>query len=201
MLTFARRKPELAAVPAAPEPAPELVIDVARARMALARRGRSAGPQAPAIRMALRSIEDALIAIDSIRAALDEAGELLAEAADTQDEGRRALYAERYDDLRSAINEASGATTKEDDCLTAHIRARIEVSLDPTGRSRHVVRGTDLSSGSQGLDLPPPLEAFAADAELSQVKAAIAGAFQRLDRATQIFLDDAKALTVAGERP
>lgn len=200
MLSFVRRKPELVIAPPVPEPAPELVIDVARARLALARRGRSAGPQAPGIRLALRSIEDALIAIDAIRAALDEAGELVAEALETRDEGRRALYAERYDDLRRAINESSGATTKEDDCLTAHLRARIEVSLDPAGRSRHVVRGTDLSSGAQGLDLPPPLEAFLDDAEIDAAKTAIAGAFQRLDRATQIFLDDARALTAAGER-
>lgn len=199
MLSFARRKPDLKLAPAAAEPEPELVIDVARARLALARRGRAAGPQAPGIRMALRSIEDALITIDAIRAALDEAGELIFEALDTQDEGRRALYAERYDDLRSAINEASGATTKEDDCLTAHIRARIEVSLDANGRSRHVVRGTDLSSGNQGLDLPPPLEGFASDEEIERAKAAIFGAFHRLDRATQIFLDDARALTVASE--
>lgn len=199
MLTFARRKPELTVAPSVPEPEPELVIDVARARLALARRGRGAGPQSQAIRMALRSIEDALIAIDAIRAALDEAAELVGEAEETTEEARRALFAERYDDLRRAINEASGASIKEEGCLTCHVRARIEVTLDAMGRSRHVVRGTDLSSGAQGLDLPPPLEAFAVQDEIDRVKTAIVGAFQRLDRATQIFLDDASALTAAAE--
>jgi hypothetical protein len=199
MLSFARRKPDLTLVPSTAEPEPELVIDVARARLALARKGRHAGPQAPAIRIALASIEDALIAIDAIRAALDEAGELTIEALAARDEARRALYAERYDDLRHAITEASGATTKAADCLTAHARARLEVILDPAGRSRHVVRGCDLSSGSEGLDLPPPLEAFAADEEIEQARGSIAAAFARLDRAAQIFLDDASALTAAAQ--
>lgn len=199
MLSFARRKPELTVVPSVAEPEPELVIDVARARLALARKGRSAGPQAPAIRTALGAIEDALIAIDAIRAALDEAGELTGEALAVTDEARRALYAERYDDLRHAITEASGATVKAPDCLTAHARARLEVLLDPAGRSRHVVRGCDLSSGSEGLELPPPLEAFASNEEIESARSAIAAAFARLDRATQIFLDDAGALTAAAQ--
>jgi hypothetical protein len=195
MLNFSRRKLEV--VPPAVEPEPELVIDVARARLALARKGRNAGPQAPAIRLALGAIEDALISVDAIRAALDEAAELTEEALAIADEGRRALCAERYDDLRRAINEACGASAPEGDCLTAHSKARLEVTLDPSGRSRHVVRGTDLSTGAQGLDLPPPLEAFAADDEIRAVQASIAVALQRLDRATQIFLDDAGALTAA----
>ncbi len=195
MLSFSRRKPEI--VRPAAEPEPELVIDVARARLALARKGRHAGPQAPAIRLALGAIEDALISVDAIRAALDEAAELTEEALETPDEGRRALCAERYDDLRRAINEACGASAPESDCLTAHAKARLEVALDPNGRSRHVVRGADLSTGAQGLDLPPPLEAFVSDDEIRTMQAAIATALHRLDRATQIFLDDAGALTAA----
>lgn len=198
MLNFARRKTDLAIVPAVPTPEPDLVIDVARARLALARKGKGAHPAAHAIRAALGAIEDALIAVDAIRSALEEAAELTAGArAAGEDDGRRALYAERYDDLRRAINESCGVTTKEADCLTAHVKARIEVSLDPKGRSRHVVRGCDLSTGAQGLDLPPPLEAFATGEEIDTVAAAIAAAFQRLDRAAQIFLDDAGALTAA----
>ena len=197
MLTFARRKTDLIAVPAVIAPEPDLVIDVARARLALARRGKGAHPAAHAIRLALGAIEDALIAVDAIRAALDEASELAVDALATRDEGRRAILAERYDDLRHAINESCGVTTKEADCLTAHVKARIEVSLDHKGRSRHVVRGCDLSTGAQGLDLPPPLEAFATDEEIQNVIAATAAAFQRLDRAAQIFLDDAGALTAA----
>jgi len=195
MLSFSRRK--LDVVPVAAEPEPELVIDVARARLALARKGRHAGPQAPAIRLALGAIEDALISVDAIRAALDEAAELTDEALSASDESRRALCAERYDDLRRAVNEACGASAPESDCLTAHAKARLEVALDPAGRSRHVVRGTDLSTGAQGLDLPPALEAFATDDEIRTVQAAIVTALHRLDRATQIFLDDAGALTAA----
>ncbi|MCC6921335.1 MAG: hypothetical protein IT548_19250 [Alphaproteobacteria bacterium] len=199
MLSFARRKVELAVVPPVAEPEPDMVIDVARARLALARKGRAAGPAAPAIRAALGSIEDALIAIDAIRAALDEAAELVTEALGAKDEARRALYADRYDDLRHAITEASGATVKEADCLTAHARARLEVALDGNGRMRHIVRGCDLSSGNEGLDLPPPLEAFAGDAEIEAARDAIAAAFARLDRAAQVFLDDAGALTAAAQ--
>lgn len=196
MLSFARRKPELVPPPAAP-PEPDLVIDVARARLALARKSRGAHPAAAVIRAALGAIEDALIAVDAIRAALEEAAELAADARAVADDARRALYADRYDDLRRAINESCGATTREADCLTAHVKARIEVALDPKGRSRHVVRGCDLSTGAQGLDLPPPLEAFATDEEIDAITAAIGVAFQRLDRAAQIFLDDAGALTAA----
>lgn len=194
MLNFSRRKTDHAPVE---EAAPELVIDVARARLALARKGRHAGPQAPAIRLALGAIEDALISVDAIRAALDEAFELTHEALGDAEEGRRALYAERYDDLRRAINEACGASAPQPDCLTAHAKARLEVVLDPTGRSRHVVRGADLSAGAQGLDLPPPLGAFAQDDEIAAVRTAIGAALHRLDRAAQIFLDDASALTAA----
>ncbi len=74
------------------------------------------------------------------------------------------------------------------------------MALDPTGRSRHIVRGADLSTGAQGLDLPPPLEAFAADDEIRAVQAALASALHRLDRATQIFLDDAGAITAAAAK-
>ncbi len=196
MFNLARRKAGSTAA-SAPSGSDDLVIDVARARLALARRGSSAGSHGPAIRLALRAIEDALIAIDAIRAALGEAAELAADAAASDDPARRALYAERYDDLRSAINEASGATTRPEECLTAHARARLEVPLDPSARSRHIVRGVDLSASAQGLDLPPPTERFADDDEIRAASGAIEAAFPRLDRATQVFLDDARALAAA----
>lgn len=182
-----------------PEPPPEeLAIGVARARLALARRvGRGGASHLQAARDGLAKIEEALVAIDAIRAALDEAADLIDEAVVSPDAARRALLAERYDDLRSAINEASGAMDPERGQLTAHPKARLEVALDWQGRARHVVRGADLSSGATGLDLPPPLEAFEPDEEVEAARAALAQAHGRLDRAASIFLDDAAALAAA----
>ncbi len=174
----------------------DMAISVARARLALAR-SRTGSRQLPGVRVALASIEDALIAIDAIRAALDEMAELVRDASASEDEARRALLADRYDDLRSAINEASGAMSKDTSVLTSHGRARLEVSLDRTGRTKHVVRGADLSAGTHGLDLPPPLEAFGTADELASVASAIEAGYARLERAGSVLLDDAGALTAA----
>lgn len=200
MLSFAPRKPVDADTPssaASPPAETGPVIDVARARMALARRRSGPQPHVGPIRLALARIEDALIAIDAIRAALNEAGEHVAAADAARDPVRWAILAERYDDLRHAVTEASGASEKAPDCLTAHSRARLEVALDPFGRSRHVVRGMDLSAGVAGLDLPPPVEAFNAADERARVTAALAAAHVKLDRATALLLDDAAVLTNA----
>jgi hypothetical protein len=178
-------------------PPEDMAISVARARLALARRVGRGSLHLQAARDALSRIEEALVAIDAIRAALDEAEDLTREALETAEEARRALLADRYDDLRSAINEASGAMDPESGQLTAHPRARLEVPLDWQGRTHLVVRGADLSSGATGLDLPPPLQAFSADAEIEAAAASIGQAHARLDRAASVFLDDAQALTAA----
>ncbi|MEL7028482.1 MAG: hypothetical protein AAGL49_04560 [Pseudomonadota bacterium] len=144
------------------------------------------------IAFALQAIEAALFAIDEIRGLLEEAGEVVEAARAAPDLGGRALLAERYDDLRLAVDEIAGSAEFEGVSLLSEDARSLEVELGR--KARYLVAPLRLAVSAKGLHLPPPEDAFAETEEIDRVAEKIAAGQKRVSRATETYCRDAQVL-------
>lgn len=144
------------------------------------------------VELALQSIEAALFAIDEIRELLREACDIASAAAETTDLGGRALLAERYDDVRAAVDDIAGSAEFDGVTLLAENARALEVELGQ--KARYLVAPFRLNIGPKGLDLPPPETAFAEAEEIAQCGEALLAGLVRLDRAAETYCRDAQVL-------
>lgn len=163
---------------------------LARLRLAASNtRPREALLAAPALAPAagaIETLEAAVLSLDAIAARLREAAELAATARTCPDEGARALLAERYDEIREEIDGIARTAYGGRTNLLDGLGGTLDVPLDTSGRARMAISGVDATSGPQGLALPAPKTAFAADAEIAAVaralEAALAGTAAHAER-------------------
>lgn len=144
------------------------------------------------VRDALTAIEAALYAIDRVRDILEQACEVTISAKDAEDAGGRALLAESYDELRLSINEALEKIDPRAAVLIGKGQRHIDVMLG--GRTRYSVSPARLDVSENGLDLPPPADAFATDEEVDEILAHLDKALGRADRAAAGYCRDAQYL-------
>lgn len=144
------------------------------------------------VRDALTAIEAALYAIDRVRDILEQACEVTISAKDVDDAGGRALLAESYDELRLSINEALEKIDPRAAVLIGKGQRHIDVMLG--GRTRYSVSPMRLDVSENGLDLPPPAEAFATYEEIDEILAHLDTALGRADRAAASYCRDAQYL-------
>ncbi|WP_425407995.1 hypothetical protein [Hyphococcus sp.] len=144
------------------------------------------------VREALTAIEAALYAIDRVRDILEQACEVTISAKDADDAGGRALLAESYDELRLSINEALDKIDPRAAVLIGKGQRHIDVMLG--GRTRYSVSPVRLDVSENGLDLPPPADAFAGFDEIDEILAHLDTALGRADRAAASYCRDAQYL-------
>ncbi|WP_411817339.1 hypothetical protein [Hyphococcus sp. DH-69] len=144
------------------------------------------------VRETLSAIEAALYAVDRIRDILEQACEVVISAKDVDDIGGRALLAESYDELRLSINEALEKSDPRAAALIGKNQHHLDVTLG--GRTKYSVSPVRLDIGEKGLNLAPPVNAFAnfdeIDATLSQLDYALG----RADNAAASYCRDAQYL-------
>ncbi|MEO1310579.1 MAG: hypothetical protein AAFV51_06370 [Pseudomonadota bacterium] len=176
----------------------EQVVDIAagvsRALKQSAAPAASAKPQRvpPQLKFALKTIEQALFAIDETREILEEACEVALQARELDDEIGRALLAERYDELRLSIDAVlTNAASPEGDLLSASARP---LDLGLAGAVRFTIGAHRLDIGPRGLDLPPPREAFEEIDEVLTVLDRLDRALVKIDRAADQYCRDATFL-------
>jgi hypothetical protein len=143
---------------------------------------------------AVSTVEGTLVAIDTIHSYLSEALELTAEALSHPDETKRAMIADRYEELRSRIDTVAGGATFEGVNLIDAARGSIEVTIPEGGRPRHAIGHVTLVAGERGLSLKSPSELFASNDEIEAARLSLFAARQRLDRAAETFLNQASLL-------
>jgi len=143
---------------------------------------------------AVATVEGTLVAIDSIHTYLSEALELTAEALAHPDTTKRAMIADRYDELRSRIDTVAGGAKFEGVNLIDGGRASIEITLPDGGQPRQAIGHITLLAGERGLSLKAPSELFATNDEVEAARASLFAARQRLDRAAETFLNQASLL-------
>ena len=143
---------------------------------------------------AVSTVEGTLVAIDSIHSYLSEALDLTAEALAHPDETKRAMIADRYEELRSRIDTVAAGATFEGVNLIDGARSAIEVTLPDGGQPRHAIGHITLVAGERGLALKAPSELFATNDEIEAARLSLFAARQRLDRAAETFLNQASVL-------
>ena len=144
------------------------------------------------IATSLSTVETAVLAIDAVSDLLREAADLAADAARSDDPGRRALLAGRYDDLRSEIDAIVGSASHNRINLIAGRRSprhpvSFEIILDTEGRRGIAVPIVNLTTSAEGLSLSPPRSAFEHDEEIDMILCEI-------DRARDVTENAAAAL-------
>ena len=143
---------------------------------------------------AVSTVEGTLVAIDTIHNFLSEALDLTAEALSNGDVTKRAMVADRYEELRSRIDTVAGGATFEGVNLIDGNRGSIEVILPDVGHPRHAIGHITLVAGERGLALKAPSELFSTNDEIEAARASLQAARQRLDRAAETFLNQASVL-------
>lgn len=126
------------------------------------------------IATSLSTVETAVLAIDAISDLLREAADLASDAARSDDPGRRALLAGRYDDLRSEIDAIVGSASHNRINLIAGRRSprhppSFEIILDTEGRRGIAVPIVNLTTSAEGLALSPPRSAFEDNDEIDMI--------------------------------
>lgn len=144
------------------------------------------------VRDALGAIEAALYAIDRIRDTLEQGCEVAISAKDIDDPGGRALLAERYDELRLGVDEALSAADPRAAALIGSGQRHFDVALG--GKARYSISPARLDTSEQGLNLTPPVDAFAGDDEVDRILAELDGALARADRYAAAYCRDAQYL-------
>lgn len=143
---------------------------------------------------AVSTVEGTLVAIDSIHSYLSEALDLTAEALAHPDETKRAMIADRYEELRSRIDTVAAGATFEGVNLIDGARKTIEVMMPEGGHPRHAIGHITLVAGERGLSLKSPSELFATADEIEAARLSLFAARQRLERAAETFLNQASML-------
>jgi len=181
----------------APVEAPVDPVDIRSGIDRALRQVRRPGMPASVVETAARAVsavEGTLVAIDSIHSYLSEALELTAEALAHPDETKRAMIADRYEELRSRIDTVAAGATFEGVNLIDGARKTIEVTMPEGGQPRHAIGHITLVAGERGLSLKSPSELFASNDEIEAARLSLFAARQRLDRAAETFLNQASLL-------
>jgi len=166
------------------------------------------------IATALSTIETAVLAIDAVAERLREAADLVADAGRSADLGRRALMADRYDDLRAEIDAIVGSASHNRVNLISGRRiagqhASFKIALDSEARAGVSIPIVNLTTGPGGLSLSPPRSAFADDTEIEAIAAELATARLTGASAAERFADQAaliadrlaRLIEIAGSHP
>ena len=152
------------------------------------------------IATSLSTVETAVLAIDAVSDLLREAADLASDAARSDDPGRRALLAGRYDDLRSEIDAIVGAASHNRVNLIAGRRsprhpASFEIALDMEGRRGIAVPIVNLNTSADGIALSPPRSAFELDDEIDMILCEIDRAREMTDAAAARLADHAALIS------
>ncbi|MEQ1754622.1 MAG: hypothetical protein ABL973_10865 [Micropepsaceae bacterium] len=143
---------------------------------------------------AVAAVEGTLVAIDSIHDYLREALDLTAAALVAPDATKRAMIADRYEELRSRIDTVANGATFEGVNLIDSGRESIEIKLPAAGEPRHSIGHITLVAGERGLSLKAPSELFASNDEIEVARHTLLSARERLGRAAETFLNQASVL-------
>ena len=144
------------------------------------------------IHKALSAIEATLYSIDHIRDVLEQACELVVAARDVEEFGGRAIIAERYDELRDAIDHHLEVAQNDGAILVAKGQRHMDVILG--GKTYYAVSAMRLDTSERGLNLIPPLDAFCTQEEVEKIIEHLDNALARTDRAAAHYCRDAQYL-------
>ena len=143
---------------------------------------------------AIAALEAAAQGVDAVSSMLREAKDLAGSAAETTSIAKRALIAERYNDVIEGIDDAVRSADADGLNLINEGDDEIEIALEETG-AKLIVRHTRLTRGEGGLRVNPAREAFDHDDEIAVIRDEIKRALGRIDGLAMRYCSDAAFLT------
>lgn len=141
---------------------------------------------------ALAAIEASFFVIDNLQDVLVEASQIVLSATTIDDIAARSLLAERYDELRLSIDGVLDNSDPKTVTILGQNAAKKAIPL-PGGALYHLT-STNLYLGEQGLDLPPPLEAFSTNMEIALVLGKLDDALCKLSKTSESYMRDTQFL-------
>ena len=158
------------------------------------KRGFTPTSVAEAAARACSVVEGTLVAIDTISDYLTEALDLTAAALSHPDATKRAMIADRYEELRGRVDTVAAGATFDGTNLIDSARGAIELIVPEGGQPRHAIGHITLVAGERGLALKAPSEQFGSNDEVEMARASIVAARNRLHKAAETFLNEASML-------
>lgn len=143
---------------------------------------------------AIATLEAAAQGVDAVAALIGEGRDLASSAAATDNNAKRALIAERYNDMIEAIDSAARKASAHGVNLIDDSHDEIEIDLQEQGGVRLAVRHTRLTRGIGGLQLSPARDAFDNDSEIAQIRKELDAAYAKLDGLAERYCADAAFL-------
>jgi hypothetical protein len=143
---------------------------------------------------AVSVVEGTLVAIDTINDYLTEALDLTAAALSHPDPTKRAMIADRYEELRGRVDTVAAGATFDGTNLIDGARGAIELMLPDGGQPRHAIGHITLVAGERGLALKAPSEQFGSNDEIEAARASLGNGRIRLQKAAETFLNQASLL-------
>ena len=143
---------------------------------------------------AVSVVEGTLVAIDTINDYLTEALDLTAAALSHPDATKRAMIADRYEELRGRVDTVAAGATFDGTNLIDSARGAIELVTPEGGQPRHAIGHITLVAGERGLALKAPSEQFGSNDEIEAARASLMSARHRLHKAAETFLNQASML-------
>ncbi len=147
--------------------------------------------RAEAAARAISVVEGTLVAIDTINDYLTEALDLTAAALTHPDPTKRAMIADRYEELRGRVDTVAAGATFDGVNLIDGARGAIELTLPDGGQPRHAIGHITIVAGERGLALKAPSEQFGSNDEIEAARASLASGRTRLAKAAETFLNQA----------
>lgn len=158
----------------------------------------AATPHLAAARVAIETLEAAVLSLDSIARILQDADELISAAdqdgAPDGEDGTRAILAERYDELREDITRIAGTAYAGRTNLLDGLGGQLDVPLDARGRAQAIISGANATADPAGLDIPAPEGAFASAGERQTIKQSLTAALLETQTLAARFEMDAALL-------
>ena len=145
-------------------------------------------PDNKGLRAALRAIESALFVMDDMREKLIEASQLVLKAGSSSTDGGRALLAERYDEIRLSFDPIVKNADPDAQKLLGAKSGALTVRI---GGAQYAIACAKVDISKNGLNLPPPLDAFMSDKEIAETLQHIKKATEKIAEIADGYLSDA----------
>lgn len=158
------------------------------------KRGYTPASVAESAARAVSVVEGTLVAIDTINDYLTEALDLTAAALSHPDATKRAMIADRYEELRGRVDTVAAGATFDGTNLIDSARGAIELVTPEGGQPRHAIGHITLVAGERGLALKAPSEQFGSNDEIEAARASLMSGRHRLHKAAETFLNQASML-------
>lgn len=141
---------------------------------------------------ALAALENVFFVIDEIRDILLDSSTFILKAAQSDSEIDRALLADRYDERRLSLEEYLKKPEIRENILIGKNAEGLRINC---GQAFYAIAPVNFDTSVNGLNLPPPLQGFSHQSEVTKTLAHVKLALEKISYISNAYLEDTEYLT------